>query len=100
MLFRSHAGWLALYRTLLAVRHAQLMPWLADARSGRYWQPAPGTLRIEWPLGGGRRWHLLAQLAAHAGPSSAELPGEVVYRSHPPAAAPPPWSVQLAVEAA
>ena len=94
-----HVGWLALYRTLLAARHTHLMPWLAEAQSGRFSQPAPGTLRIEWPLGGGRRWHLLAQLAAHPGPSSVELPGEVVYRSHPPAALPQPWSVQFALEA-
>ena len=95
-----HAGWLALYRTLLGLRHAHLTPWLAGADSGVYAEPAPGTLRIEWPLGFGRRWHLLAQLAAHAGPAAAELPGQVVYRSHSRQTLLPPWSVQFALEAA
>ena len=95
-----HAGWLALYRKLLGVRHAHLLPWLAEAGSGEYSAPATGTLRIQWPLGGGRRWHLLAQLAAHEGPGAEPLPGEIVYRSHPAAAGLPPWSVQFAIEGA
>ena len=95
-----HARWLMFYRMLLKLRHAQLMPWLAGAGSGMWSQPSAGTLRIEWPLGGGRRWHLLAQLAAQAGPGVHELPGEVVYRSHPAASSLPPWSVQFALETA
>ena len=95
-----HAGWLVLYRTLLGLRRAQLMPWLADARSGVFSEPVPGTLRIEWPLGEGRRWHLLAQLASHAGAAAPELPGEVVYRSHAADTTLPPWSVQFALETA
>ena len=93
-----HAGWLALYTELLQHRNTKLVPWLAGARSGRFDQPAPGTLRIEWPLAGGRNWHLLAQLADHAGPAElvAALPGELVYASHP--AGLPAWSVRVSIE--
>jgi hypothetical protein len=75
------------------------VPWLAGARSGSLALPAPGTLQISWPLAAGRRWHLLAQLADHDGPSAlaARLPGEIVYSSHPPAPALPAWSVQVAI---
>ncbi len=33
---QPHAGWLALYTTLLQLRAAHLVPWLAGARSGRF----------------------------------------------------------------
>ncbi len=94
-----HAHWLAFYSDLLRRRHASLVPWLAGARSGALALPAPGTLRISWPLADGRHWHLLAQLADHDGPSApaARLPGEIVYRSHPPAPVLPAWSVQVAI---
>jgi malto-oligosyltrehalose trehalohydrolase len=97
-----HAEWLALYTDLLRRRHTHLVPWLQAAHSGRMAQPAPGTLRITWPLGGGRRWHLLAQLAAHRCPDglAAALPGTTVYRSHPAGETLAPWSVQFAIEGA
>jgi maltooligosyltrehalose trehalohydrolase len=95
-----HAGWLALYRHLLLQRRLHLVPWLAGARSGEMALPAPGTLRLSWPLGGGHRWHLRAQLADHAGPArlAGDLPGDTVYASHPDAAHLPAWSVQVAIE--
>ncbi len=97
-----HAEWLALYSDLLRRRHEYLMPCLPGARSGVMSQPAPGTLRITWPLGGGHRWHLFAQLADHEGRAGvvSDMPGEIVYRSHPPAAQLPPWSVMFAMEVA
>jgi malto-oligosyltrehalose trehalohydrolase len=97
-----HAAWLALYSDLLRRRREHLVPWLPGSRSGAMTLPAPGTLRITWPLGGGRRWHLLAQLAAHEGPARmvGELPGQTVYASHPPGVQLPPWSVTYTVEAA
>ncbi|MDH4052790.1 MAG: malto-oligosyltrehalose trehalohydrolase [Rubrivivax sp.] len=95
-----HARWLALYASLLRLRRDMLVPWLAGARSGKAEMPAPGTLRIAWPLAGGRRWHLLAQLAGHDGPSGlAKPPGEAVFRSHPAASGLPAWSVQVSSEA-
>jgi len=95
-----HAAWLALYRDLLHRRHEHLLPWLAGARSGSFELAAPGTLRIRWPLAEGRTWHLLAQLADHAGPPpGAGLPGERVYASHEPAATTlAPWSVCVTLE--
>jgi maltooligosyltrehalose trehalohydrolase len=102
-----HAGWLALYTDLLRGRHDHLLPWLEGARSGTWSEPAPGTLRLCWPLAGGRRWHLLARLAAHDAPVPADLPGgtlpgTLVYRSHGlnhgATDRLPPWSVQVALE--
>jgi malto-oligosyltrehalose trehalohydrolase len=95
-----HSDWLAFYVELLRCRHAHLVPGLAEARSGRMELPAPGTLRITWPLGGRRRWHLLARLAASDTPVDADsrLPGSIVYRSHPESNRLPPWSVQFAIE--
>jgi maltooligosyltrehalose trehalohydrolase len=97
-----HAAWFALYRDLLRLRHASLVPWLDGAQCGSSRLPAPGTLRITWPLAAGRRWHLLAQLAGHDGPPAlaSGLPGETVYRSHPADDALQAWSVHVAVETA
>jgi malto-oligosyltrehalose trehalohydrolase len=96
-----HAGWLALHRRLLALRRDHLVPWLAEAGSGTFALPEPGTLHVQWPLGGGHRWHLLARLAPDDGASAGDLPGETVYRSHDaPAAALPAWSVRVAIERA
>jgi 1,4-alpha-glucan branching enzyme len=96
-----HAGWLALYSRLLRQRQRQLVPWLAGASSGRFDEPAPGSLRIAWPLGSGRVWHLLAQLADHAGDAAlvAALPGDVVYASHRGDAL-EAWSVGFTLQAA
>jgi len=95
-----HAQVLALYTTLLHCRARELVPWLDGAASGRWSEPAPGSLHVVWPLAGGRRWHLLAQLADHAGPAALvrALSGRTVHRSHDGGRALPPWSVQVALE--
>jgi maltooligosyltrehalose trehalohydrolase len=95
-----HDAWLALYSRLLHCRASALVPWLDGARCGRFTVHAPGTLRLTWPLAGGRHWHLLAHLADHAGPAEllATLPGTIVYGSHGEAQALPPWSVHAALE--
>jgi len=96
-----HARTLALYAALLRCRQRELVPWLAGARSGSWALPASGTLQLSWPLGAGRRWHLLAQLADHVGPPAlaAALPGRTVYRSHVDVQGLAAWSVQVALEA-
>lgn len=90
-----HAAWLALYTGLLQLRRQWLVPHLAGARPGAWSEPAPGTLRVSWPLGGAHRWHLLAQLADAPGPTALadHLPGQVVYRSHARDGGLPPWAV-------
>ncbi len=97
-----HAAWLALTTRLLRLRHAELMPHLADARSGTWSEPSPGTLQLGWPLGDDLRWHLLARLADTAGPAALarQLPGRVICRTHGEAAGLPPWSVIVAREPA
>lgn len=96
----DHARTLALYTLLLQCRARELLPWLDGARSGRWSEPAPGSLQVIWPLAGGRRWHLLAQLADEAGPAALAqaLPGRSIYRSHDGAPALPPWSVRVTLE--
>ncbi|MEO5698111.1 MAG: malto-oligosyltrehalose trehalohydrolase [Burkholderiaceae bacterium] len=95
-----HSAWLALYADLLQRRRAMLVPWLHDARAGTVEMPAPGAVRISWPLAAGRRWHLLAQLADHDAPASlsAALPGTSVYRSDPSADRLRAWSVHVSIE--
>jgi maltooligosyltrehalose trehalohydrolase len=95
-----HAAWLAFYTDLLRRRNDKLVPWLEGAGSGEFDLQAPGTLRMCWPLGGGRRWHLLAQLDDRqaSGPQAAPPPGDTVYRSHPAASRLSPWSVHVTVE--
>ncbi|WP_418320909.1 malto-oligosyltrehalose trehalohydrolase [Piscinibacter sakaiensis] len=95
-----HAGWLALYTQLLKIRAEQLVPWLKDARSGSFSASEAGTLQISWPLGEGRRWHLLAQLSDAAGAADAvgKLPGSSVYRSFPASAGLAAWSVAVNIE--
>jgi malto-oligosyltrehalose trehalohydrolase len=97
-----HAAWLALTTRLLRLRHDELMPHLAAAGSGTWAEPLPGTLQVSWPLGGGRRWHLLAQLADTAGLAALaqQMPGQAIYRSHDDAVGLPPWSVVVAREPA
>ncbi|MEO8249816.1 MAG: DUF3459 domain-containing protein, partial [Burkholderiales bacterium] len=96
-----HAAWLALYTELLKARRESLMPLLPGAKSGKYSVSAEGTLRIEWPLANGRRWHMLAQLADKPGAEQqgTALPGEVVYRSHEAGENLAPWSVLVTLEA-
>ncbi|HEX6019804.1 MAG TPA: alpha-amylase family glycosyl hydrolase, partial [Burkholderiaceae bacterium] len=95
-----HRTWLVLYRTLLALRHERLTPWLPRAGSGRCWAHAP-VLHVSWPLGGRREWHLLANLSDEPA-TAARLPGDIVYDSAasavPAAGVRPPWSVQVTLE--
>lgn len=96
----AQASTLALYTELLHCRARELVPWLKQAGSGHCTWPAPGSLRISWPLARGRRWHLLAQLADEVGPAelARALPGRTVYRSHDGLQTLPPWSVQVSLE--
>jgi maltooligosyltrehalose trehalohydrolase len=94
----AHRAWLALYTELLACRTRELVPWLGDARSGHCTLPCAGTLRISWPLGGGRRWHLRARLDDTPALPDDAPPGRSVWRSHPASTELPPWSVEFTIE--
>lgn len=65
-----HREMLALYRRLLAVRHAQLIPRLSGIRGGkaRFLRPAAGVIAVTWRLADDSEWQLLANLC----PKSAE----------------------------
>jgi maltooligosyltrehalose trehalohydrolase len=96
-----HACWLTLYRELLEVRRSHLVAALGGAGSGVCQRLEPETLHLQWPLGGGRRWHLLARLGHTPGDAAllARLAaGECVYSSHGINGALPPWSVRAVVE--
>jgi maltooligosyltrehalose trehalohydrolase len=96
----AQARMLALYTDLLQCRQRELLPWLDGAASGQWTMQAPGSLHVHWPLAGGRRWHLLAQLADQGGPTALvhALPGRVVYRSHAGETGLPAWSVLVSME--
>ncbi len=96
----AHARWLALYTKLLGLRNTQLVPWLQAAGSGSHQVGDNGLLSVAWPLGGGRRLHLLAQLDGRNAQASALPPGDVIYQSHPDATTTqrPPWSVRVSLQ--
>jgi maltooligosyltrehalose trehalohydrolase len=95
----AHARWLALYRQLLGIRQAQLLPCLAQAASGHCTLSGAGLLQLRWPLGATDSLHLLAQL--HDSPAEAALlpPGKVIYQSHADAdtVLRPAWSVRVSL---
>jgi maltooligosyltrehalose trehalohydrolase len=95
-----HRSVLRHHTALLHLRQRELVPHLPQARSGRWDEPAPGSLHVRWPLGQGRHWHLLAQLSDQDGPAhlAAALPGRRIYQSH--AQGLPAWSVTVSLEAA
>ena len=94
-----HAEWLALYRRLLELRHQHLVPRLAHARSGRLELPAPGCLRLHWPLGDRAFWHLSANLSSAPAPMPGGLPGACLYASDESTVTQGPWSVRVHLEA-
>jgi malto-oligosyltrehalose trehalohydrolase len=101
-----HAEWLAFTRQLLALRRDSLVPWLDRfaGHAGSFRTMGGGLLRVDWALGAGGRYTLLANLsatAAHVDGEAAELPGEVIH-ARPETVDPPflaPWSVIWSLKA-
>jgi maltooligosyltrehalose trehalohydrolase len=60
----SHAGWLALYRELLAIRHREVVPRLHNigGKSGSYEVLGEGAVAVQWTMGDGSRLRLIANL--------------------------------------
>jgi 1,4-alpha-glucan branching enzyme len=81
----GHREWLALYRTLLAVRARHIAPRLAAMQPGGRYAVLDGRgVAVDWVLGDGSRLHLAvnwSETALDAGPPA----GEVIYASHPDA---------------
>ena len=98
----QHAKYLALYTELLKLRAEHLMPCLGGGRSGSFSCTPGGTIRITWPLADGVHWHMAARLGneADADTAAAQLPGDLVYRSHPDAEGLAAWSVIVTSESA
>lgn len=78
-----HAGWLAFYRELLAVRQRDILPLLARIVPGAArWEVLDGRgLRVVWPLSGGGGLSLLANLGDTPLAGLALPPGRVLAAS-------------------
>jgi len=95
----AHRAWLTFYRELLALRRRHLVPWLPQARSGRFAWGRGQALHIAWPLGHQRTWRLLANLSESPVARPATGRGDIVYDSAPgDAEACLPWSVRVTLE--
>ncbi len=81
-----HAEWLAWYRRILAVRHAEIVPRLAGIRrGGKYEVLGEGAVGIRWDMPRAVL-HLVANLSSHAQPLA--LPrGRMIWREGEPGAA-------------
>jgi maltooligosyltrehalose trehalohydrolase len=95
-----HRDWLAFYRELIALRHAEIVPLLPHMHRGGYFRVhRPHALVVAWPLVDGRA----LQAAINAGPSAASIPrpnGRVI-RATGTAAGPDtlaPWSARWTLQ--
>jgi len=79
-----HAGWLALYRELLALRRAQIAPRLArmGGNAGRFEVLAGAAVAVAWRLGDGSRLELRLNLASDS-VASGGPPGGAPLRCEP-----------------
>lgn len=86
---------LALIRELLAIRHRDIIPHLAQARfSPTPSNPPPAPLlSVQWILGNGRTLFLIANISDQPTENpSRSHPGHAIWGGEPPAIL-PPWSV-------
>lgn len=96
----GHAGWLALYRQLLALRRTWITPRLPGmAGGGQFEIGDDGLLTVTWQLGDGSRLTLLANPAPNSVGPRPTPAGTVIYQSPALSSANfiagdfPPWSV-------
>ena len=76
-----HAGWLDWYRRVLAVRHAEIVPRLAQMRGGGHYEVlGEGAVRVRWQLGGNETLTLAANLSATPAPGFPFEPGRVLWQ--------------------
>ena len=75
-----HAARLAQVRALLATRCAELVPRLRGTARGGTYRVDGELLGVDWTLGDGSRWHLLAHFGRAPRDGVALPPGRVVHR--------------------
>ncbi len=75
-----HAQRLALVRELLALRRRWLTPHLEHAGPGRFRIEGP-VLHLEWTLGAGALWRVLAHFGRDCAVAGASLPGDIIFAS-------------------
>ncbi|MBV8937963.1 MAG: 4-alpha-glucanotransferase, partial [Alphaproteobacteria bacterium] len=76
-----HSRWLDWHRRLLSVRHAEIMPRLAEIRaSGDYEVLGDGAVLVRWVLGAGGRLTLAANLVATAATGFPAESGRVIWQ--------------------
>ena len=102
-----HAGWLEHYRRLLTIRQRDIVPLIAQIRSGGCIETGgKGTLAVDWHTRDGGKLHLIANLSAETLPMVGRPAGRVLYATHPNIRsavkrnALDPWSVTWLLERA
>ncbi len=75
----GHGDWLAYCRELLALRHREIVPRLAGARSEGYRLLGPTALTASWRMGDGSRLSLWANLGGDAVSLAKEPAGRQIY---------------------
>jgi len=93
-----HKRWLQLYRELLTIRQARLVPLLPQVRSGAFEVSAAGSVLVRWPVGDAGSLHLLAHLNDRPAVAPAVTPGVTLYASQTIENELPPWSVRWSLE--
>lgn len=75
----AHAERLALVRRLLALRHEHLVPRLVPPQGGGSYRFDGGLLHVDWPLGDGSQWHLVANLTDTSVAGISPPEGQVIH---------------------
>ncbi|HET7865311.1 MAG TPA: DUF3459 domain-containing protein, partial [Burkholderiaceae bacterium] len=75
-----HRKRLAFIRRLLALRRQHLVPRLAGRQPAGSHRHEAGLIRVEWLLGDGSPWHLIAHFGNEPASTCAAPEGEVIYR--------------------
>jgi malto-oligosyltrehalose trehalohydrolase len=100
----GHREWLALYRALLMIRHAEIVPRLPGmAGDSGAWAVQGKVLQAAWRLGDGSLLRLAALLADGSEAAWAPIEGRPLFSTHPGAASQrrplPPWFVHWSLDA-
>lgn len=102
-----HGHWLTLYRNLLKLRKAVVIPRLPGIKGHQpeYHRMGPQTLSAQWILGDGSKWTLFANLHHRSHPSPLPCKSHLTYSTHIKARGVqearelPPWSVTWYLQA-